>query len=103
MSITSDPDVFTVGSRAVVTCSSDTGVADRIEWVSGAGLVLVSGTSVRELELPFNPVNDSLHGSEVTCSVTRDEGSTNQTVFSQTLSISVRGGCGLYCSCNEVN
>ena len=27
-------DPFVVGSHAVVTCSSDSGIVDRIEWVS---------------------------------------------------------------------
>ena len=89
---TSGTDFFTVGGRSVVTCSSDSGVADRMQWLSGAGLVLATDTSIQQLDLTFDPVNDSLHGSEVTCSVTRDEGRPSQTVSTQTLPISVRGG-----------
>ena len=85
-----DTDRFTVGSRTIVTCSSDAGMADRILWVSGMGEVLVNETQVDEADLRFNPVNDSLHGSEVTCSVIRNEGGPSQTVSNQTLPISVR-------------
>ena len=81
-----------VGSTSIVTCSSDVGNADRIEWRSREGQVLVSRDSVQQVDLVFNPVNDSLHDSDITCFVTRDEGRANQTVSNQTLSISVRGG-----------
>ena len=93
MTITRDTAFFTVGSPAVVTCSSDSGVADRIEWRSGEGQVLVTSNSVQQLDLTFAPVNDSIHGSNITCFVTRDEGRANQTVSNQTLFVSVRGGC----------
>ena len=86
-----DTDRFTLGNRTVVTCSSDTGVADRILWVSGTGEVLVNETQVDEADLRFDPVNDSLHGLEVTCSVIRDEGGPSETVSNQTLPIFVRG------------
>ena len=92
ITVTSDATGFVVGSAAVVTCSSDSGTADRIEWRSREGQVLVSGDSVQQIDLVFNTVNDSLHGSNITCFVTRDEGSrANHTVSNQTLPISVRG------------
>ena len=83
--ISNDP--FVVGSRAVVTCSSDSGVVDRIEWVSREGeVLLVSETSIQQLMYVVDPVRDNLHGSEFICSVTR-----NQMVFNQTLPLTVRG------------
>ena len=82
--ISNDPLV--VGSRAVVTCSSDSGVVDRIEWVSREREVLASGTSIQQLMYVVDPVRDNLHGSEFICIVTR-----NQMVFNQTLPLTVRG------------
>ena len=82
--ISNDP--FVVGSRAVVTCSSDFGVVDRIEWMSREGEVLVSGTSIQQLMYVVDPVRDNLHGSEFICSVIR-----NQMVFNQTLPLTVMG------------
>ena len=79
-------DPFVVGSRAVVNCSSDTRVVDRIEWVSREGEVLVSGTSIQQLMYVVDPVRDDLHRSELTCIVTR-----NHMVFNQTLPLTVRG------------
>ena len=68
-------------------------MADRIEWRSSEGVVLVSGMSLSYLELVLDPVNDSLsvHGSEFTCLITRDEGTDNETVSNQTLPVTVRG------------
>ena len=82
--ISNDP--FVVGSRAVVTCSSDSGVVDRIEWVSRDGQVLVSGTSIQQLMYVVDPVRDDLHRSEFICNVTR-----NRMVSNQTLPLTVRG------------
>ncbi len=62
---------FTVGSVAVVTCSSDDGVVDRIELISEAGQLMANKTSVQMLALPLDPVTDSLHLSEFICFVTR--------------------------------
>ena len=82
--ISNDP--FVVGSRAVVNCSSDSGVVDRIEWVSMEGELLVSDTSIQQLKLVLDPVRDDLHRSNFTCIVTR-----NNIGFNQTLSLAVRG------------
>ena len=76
-----------MGSRAVVNCSSDSGVVDRIQWMSG-NVVLVSGTSIQQLMHVVDPVRDNLHGSEFVCIVTRSRGTV---VVNQTLPISVRG------------
>ena len=82
--ISNDPLV--VGSHAVVTCSSNSGVVDRIEWVSRDGEVLASGTSIQQLMYVVDPVRDNLHRSEFICSVTR-----NRVAFNQTLPLTVRG------------
>ena len=93
VTLTNDPSLpFTVGQNAVLTCSSDSGVEDRIQWVSRDGVVLASGTSVQQLQFMLRPVNDSLsvHSSNYTCSVTRDEG---QTIINQTLPVTVTSRC----------
>ena len=69
-----------------MTCSSDSGVADRIEWQAG-GQVVANATSVQTLELVLDPVNDTLQGSEVICFVIRSD----DDVANQTLSLSVIG------------
>ena len=91
VTITNDALPFTVGQNAVLTCSSDSGVANRIEWVSRDGVVLASDTSVQQLQLMLMPVNDSLsvHTSNFTCSVIKDEGRLNQTISNKTLPVAV--------------
>ncbi len=86
---------FIIGSRATPRCISNFGVADRIEWRSSEGDVLVSGTSISYLELVLDPVNDSLsvHGAEFTCFIIRDEGMANETVSNQKLPVTVIGMC----------
>ena len=61
--------------------------------MSGGGTVVASATSVQQLMLVFDPVNDSLslHDSDFTCLITRDEGTPNETVSNQTLPITVEG------------
>ena len=61
--------------------------------MSGRGTVVARATSVQHLMLVLDPVNDSLslHGSDFTCHITRDEGTPNETVSNQTLPITVEG------------
>ena len=87
--ISNDP--FVVGSRAVVNCSSDSGVVDRIEWISREREVLASGTSIQQLTYVVDPVRDDLHRSELTCIVTRNLGRVNESVSNQTLQLTIRG------------
>ncbi len=82
---------FIVGGTANVTCSSDDGVADRIEIVSEDGQLMISEVSVQTLTLTVNPVTDSLHNTNFTCSVTRSMGTANQTVSNQAITITVNG------------
>ncbi len=85
-----DETVFVVSSTANVTCSSEDGVADRIEIVSEDGQLMASEVSVQTLMLTVNPVTDSLHNTNFTCSVTRSMGTTTRT-DSQAITISVNG------------
>ncbi len=87
-----DATPFFVSCTASVTCSSDDGVADRIEIVSEDGQLMASEVSVQTLTLTVNPVTDSLHNTTFTCSVTRNMGGTaNQTVSCQAVFITVNG------------
>ena len=89
--MTSDPLPFIVGQNAVLTCTSDTGVADLIEWVTEDGVVLASDTAVEELQLVLSPVNDSLsvHMADFICIVTRNN--LILTTSNQTLPVRVIG------------
>ena len=77
----------------MLTCTSDTGVADLIEWVTKEGVVLASDTAVEELQLVLSPVNDSLsvHMAKFTCIVTKN--SFDQTSSNQTIPVTVLGVC----------
>ena len=79
---------FTVGGVGRVTCSNDGGVADRIEIVSEAGGLMTS--QMQNLTLTIDPINDSLHNSDITCRVTRSS-DTGSEVFTQTLFVTVDG------------
>ena len=91
--VTSDPLPFTVGQNAVLTCTSDTGVADLIEWVTKDGVVLASDTAVEELQLVLSPVNDSLsvNMADFICIVTRNN--LIPPTSNQTLPVTVIGVC----------
>ena len=82
-----DETGFLVGGMGMVTCSSDN-LADRIEIISSTGLMR-SRMSVRTVTLTINPVTDTLHNSNMNCSVTRGMGTPTQTRDYQTITISV--------------
>ena len=63
-------DPFIVGTSATLTCTSDVS-ADQIEWLDSERRVVARVTSMDQLELTFNPVNDSIHNSVYTCRVTK--------------------------------
>ena len=77
VSISSDP--FIVGMSATHTCTSDVS-ANRIEWLDNDRRVVAIVTSMDQLDLTFNPVNDSIHNSVYTCRVTRGEEIAEQNV-----------------------
>ena len=80
-----------MGGVATVTCSNDGGVADRIQIVTESGNLMASEMSVEMLTLTIDPVTDTLHNSDVTCFVTNNAGGADETVFNQTLAITVDG------------
>ena len=84
--MTVSSDLLMVGMRGGVTCSSDSGVEEIIEWYR-EGQVVVEATSVQQLELVLDPVSDTDHGVTVTCIVTRSE----QDRVNQSLTLSVIG------------
>ena len=76
---------LTVGSRATATCLSPSGLADKIEWFDSKGNSLISTTSMQELMLVLDPVNDS--GLNFTCHITKPSRSTE---YKKTLVIAVK-------------
>lgn len=60
---------LTVGSNAGIWCRSDT-QTERIEWLMSDGRIII-GEAEQELQLSFNPVNDSIHGNVYICNVMR--------------------------------
>lgn len=62
---------FTVGQSANITCSYDLAFTS-IEWLHGNATIMSSTTS--QLDLSFNPVNDSIHGNQYICRVTTPYG-----------------------------
>ena len=57
---------------ATLMCTSDVS-ANQIEWLDGDMTVVARVTSMDQLDLTFNSVNDSIHNSVYTCRVTRGE------------------------------
>ena len=84
--MTISSDRLIVGISQNVTCISDTGVVERIEW-QREGQVVVEAASVEQLELVLDPVSDTDHGVQISCIVTRSE----QERANQSLTISVTG------------
>ena len=69
--IESVAETYTVGNNANITCRSDV-ATEKIEWLRDEGKVIVSESNASQLELPFAPVNDSVHGQVYVCRVTRN-------------------------------
>ena len=82
-----------MGQSAVLTCTSDTGVANLIEWVTKDEVVLAIDTAVEELQLVLSPVNDSLsvHMANFICIVTRN--SLDPATSNEILPVTVIGVC----------
>ena len=89
MTLLSDP--FIVGMSATLTCTSDVS-ANRIEWLDSERRVVAIVTSMDQLDLTFNPVNDSIHNSVYTCRVTRGD----EMVAEQNITIDVPGNHTLH-------
>ena len=59
-----------MGSNASITCRSDID-AQRMEWLTQEGTIIVSESNVTQLNLTFTFVNDSVHGQVFICRVVR--------------------------------
>ena len=62
-------DPFIVGMSATLMCTSDVS-ANQIEWLDSERRVVARVTSMDQLDLAFNSVNDSIHNPVYTCRVT---------------------------------
>ena len=78
---------FTVDSAATLSCSDS--AASSIEWLDSMRRVVEMTTSQQQLDLTFNPVNDSIHNTGYSCRVTRRDG----TVAEQIVILNVTGEC----------
>ena len=76
-----------VGSNTTITCRSDT-TTMKIEWLY-KGMVIAFRSMTTQLDLPFMPVNDSIHDRVYICRVTRN----NTEVAEQNFTIGVEGKC----------
>ena len=76
-------ETYTVGSKASITCRSDTD-AERMKWLTQEGTVMhvvVSESNVTQLNLTFTPVSDSIHGQVYICRVVRNNNDTPEQNF----------------------
>ena len=90
MTLLSGP--FIVGMSATLTCTSDVS-ANRIEWLDSERRVVAMTTAMDQLDLTFNPVNDSIHNSVYTCRVTKGD----EMVAEQTITVDVTGKVVVTC------
>ena len=67
-----------------------------IQWLDPGGVEVAMTTTGQTLDLPFNPVSDSLHNSVYTCRVTRAEGTGEQST-----TLTVTGECN-NCMINNI-
>ena len=68
--------VFTVNSAQTISCSTDLDVI-RLEWMRAREVV--ESSSNQQLDLVFDPVNDTIHNQEYTCVAISPYGSQEQT------------------------
>ena len=68
-----------MGINITITCRSDT-ATERMEWLTNE-TVIVSGTMIKQLDLHFTSVNDSVHGHVYICRVTRNTDETTEQNF----------------------
>ena len=78
---------LTVGEMNTITCSTSLDISD-IVWIDDMDTTVASNSDgVQQLDLVFNPVNDSIHNRMYTCRITSIE----DLVISETVAIRVRG------------
>ena len=65
------PLVFIVNSAQTISCSTDLDVI-RLEWTSDREIV--ESSSNQELDIVFDPVNDTIHNARYTCMATSPYG-----------------------------
>ena len=77
LQVTASTSVFVVGEVASITCNTDLDI-EYMEWLQN-GQVVVSSTGY-EVQLSFNPVNDTIHNKEYTCRATSPYGIQEESV-----------------------
>ena len=89
-----DDQSLTVGEMNIITCSTSLDISD-IVWIDEMDTIVASNSEgVQQLDLVFNPVNDSLHNRMYTCRITAvavDQVTNKNPVISKTITIQVRG------------
>lgn len=77
LTIRKSDSIFNVGESASLTCSSDLPVT-LTQWLYN--FKVVSSSASKELQLTFNPVNDTIHGREYICRTTTPYGIQEESV-----------------------
>ena len=78
---------LTVGVMNIITCSTSLNISD-IVWIDDMDtIVAINSEGVQQLDLVFNPVNDSIHNRMYTCTIT----SFASLVINGTVNITVTG------------
>ena len=85
---------LTVGEMSTITCSTSLDISD-IVWIDDLDTIVASNSEgVQQLDLVFNPVNDSIHNRMYTCTITSvavDQSTDENLVISKTITVHVRG------------
>ena len=85
---------LTVGVTNTITCITSLDISDMV-WIDGMDSIVASNSDgVQQLDLLFNPVNDSIHNRMYTCRITAVavDPSTNLPLeISETITIMVTG------------
>ena len=72
------PLVFIVNTTQILSCSTDLDVI-RLEWIRDREVV--ASTSNQQLDLVFDPVNDTIHSAEFTCEAISPYGNDQQDIL----------------------
>ena len=73
-----DPELFIVGQRASLTCTSDLDDLTSMEWLNRDGVMLASSENSQSVVLEFDPVNDSIHNLRYICRAVTPVGNQDQ-------------------------
>ena len=78
---------LTVGVMHTITCRTSLNISD-IVWIDDMDTIVASNSEgVQQLDLVFNPINDSIHDRMYTCTIT----TLVNLVISETVNITVTG------------